>query len=829
MPYRESKPAAQFNSQFTPKVMNNPFVRKYGTPPMDVTASLNKIQMPTCLGSDSAECTTQELIDTEILDNLYEDSSSECQVELSPSVFEQEQKAPPGLTLERDDANGPNFTDFKNGDNNHHQNMLFQQQLDLSQKMMENLRNTWITKFQEANEFNSDCWNAMNAQMNELRQKSLSSFDAIKLELRQINIKLNVVNAQPSPEAGRQNMEHTPPQDSLERPSNRDANQTGTQHGTDGRSTNGQGRSRDSAGRFLPIEDENNVTQNVNFENQLLPTPSGRPQLESQQFQGRGRHSSQHIHDNRTDNRHMEINYQTGQYNGSSRQNQNDQRFIENEARKKSFQLSNEPKSLPQFDPATESIGSFLVSRVFYFTEDHMLTKLEFIEPWLGSSLKTISPEKLRDAKLRARNNLSNTDQIRTYLVRLARILHGKNKPIHKNALRKNAQESVQMYCRRLVVEFETVARQRFDEFRSEQDLVSSVYYHITTEASSVIKREFAQAQTYLHKNVIDTYETLDKITESVDSCLIDEPEFTNGAIAAMSTNVTMRDDPYDKPIQQNSSSTKKCESCQLIFSPEADHHTMCRNCFFNNLLKSKTKHCLECKISFNPEEEFHKLCRTCFSKQNRSRSQSRNRDMNYSNNRNQSNNRYNGERDQRRPQPKHFEPKIQCISAPLIGTEYTVPSGNLTQDNIASALETFGVSANNKDKLHPHQRVFVKFNHESGEDGSALIDCGANVNTFTADECKKHGLVINEPSGTAPKVLDFEGRPCDTLGTVHTAIQIGKACFRGTFTVIKGSFGPGVILGTPFLSSYGLIELLKNRLSDITGPECVFTGNTKN
>ena len=127
------------------------------------------------------------------------------------------------------------------------------------------------------------------------------------------------------------------------------------------------------------------------------------------------------------------------------------------------------------------------------------------------------------------------------------------------------------------------------------------------------------------------------------------------------------------------------------------------------------------------------------------------------------------------------------------------------------------------------HQRVFIKFSHDSGENGSALIDCGANVCTFTEDECTKHGLEITKPSGIAPKVLDFEGRQCDTLGTVHTTINIGRASYEGTFTVIKASFGPGVILGTPFLSNYGLIELLKNRLSDITGPRCVFTGNSKN
>ena len=82
---------------------------------------------------------------------------------------------------------------------------------------------------------------------------------------------------------------------------------------------------------------------------------------------------------------------------------------------------------------------------------------------------------------------------------------------------------------------------------------------------------------------------------------------------------------------------------------------------------------------------------------------------------------------------------------------------------------------------------------------------------------------------GTSKKVLDFEGKECDTKGMVQHTVPLGRTLYEADFTVINSCQGPDIILGTPFLYRYGLTDLLKERISGITGPNVVFSGKPKN
>jgi len=182
MPFRPNS-AKPNPFQFTPRVMNNSFARKFGTPAMDTSGPLNKFQEPECLRSNPFEYTTQEFIDAENFDEIHEESSSEYQLELPESIFEHVEiakTAPEAIIPENGKAKEPEFVEnTENCENKTRlaQNRLFQQQLNLSQKMMENLRTTWLTKFQESNDYNSDCWNATHNNLTMTQQQNLYRLD----------------------------------------------------------------------------------------------------------------------------------------------------------------------------------------------------------------------------------------------------------------------------------------------------------------------------------------------------------------------------------------------------------------------------------------------------------------------------------------------------------------------------------------------------------------------------------------------------------------------------------------------------------------------------
>ena len=178
------------------------------------------------------------------------------------------------------------------------------------------------------------------------------------------------------------------------------------------------------------------------------------------------------------------------------------------------------------------------------------------------------------------------------------------------------------------------------------------------------------------------------------------------------------------------------------------------------------------------------------------------------------------------------------AISAPLTGAEPTIQANTITDANLKEALEVYGITPNTiaaamkmqsisrfEKPRFVQQRVHLKINID-GEEGIALVDSGATINTITEEACKKFGINIVKPLGIPPKVLDFEGKECSTTGIAHASIRMGRANYDGIFTVIRSTFGSSIILGTPFLSNYGLIDLLRSGISDVAGPNCVYDGN---
>jgi len=604
------------------------------------------------------------------------------------------------------------------------------------------------------------------------------------------------------------------------------------------------------------------ATPNLTSTPSQLPPNSGPPNS-GPHFQGEGRsldqnrersvrdhnghnqHSWPSYHDNRRDQ-----NYDSNRYDDLMAEK--DRKFQDQELLKRTYRLAEHSNSLPTFDAGAETIGYFLVGRLLFYLEDQNLSaNMKYIEPWLTKCLPSISPVILRNAKNNAKKGLQDT-QVKTFLVRFARMIHGKGKPVSKLGLARHPLETVQAYCMRLLIEFETIIYHRHDEERTERELVSQVTYHLSCSNDHTVKTFMAQAQMILNLDTIDSIDSLDRIAQNADKCIIPTSDYHN--VSAIETrpevaathgiNQTLRSNPYDPPSGRGPT-TKECTECKKKFTPEQQSHFKCRGCFVtkfrnenttNNRENSK-KDCTSCGKTFSGEQH-HRSCRDCFAER-------RGRSMEKGNGNRGGHYRSQSRGSQQRPQSQNYRSKSRdtgskwdynpdvkaanatdeydapqtscCISAPIVGAECEIPNESLTPDNIAAALETFGVREPIRSPAH--HRVFLRFIHkDSGEKGMILVDSGANINTFTKKACHRLGIDITPTKLHAPRVLDFQGKPCTTEGTVNTALQIGKAEYEGTFTVTEASFGPDVILGTPFLSKYGLTELLREKLAGITG-----------
>ena len=134
--------------------------------------------------------------------------------------------------------------------------------------------------------------------------------------------------------------------------------------------------------------------------------------------------------------------------------------------------------------------------------------------------------------------------------------------------------------------------RQSFDEIRSENQLVSDVFFHLTCESSNQVRTQINQAIAYGRYGKIDSSDVLFRVTQDVDQIIINQ--YT---------------DDYVNSIELNA--LKICEKCKHEFQPENASHKQCRPCFLN----ATVKNCTECGIHFYAQNSTHKYCRECFVK----------------------------------------------------------------------------------------------------------------------------------------------------------------------------------------------------------------------
>ena len=232
------------------------------------------------------------------------------------------------------------------------------------------------------------------------------------------------------------------------------------------------------------------------------------------------------------------------------------------DAQKRAFKLSINCKNLIQFEPNTESVGYFLIGRLTQYADSAMLWKISLILPWLHLTLPTIPTFQFKQAKAMAQQNL-NDDQVETFLIRFARLLHGRFKPMLPIVTEKSEIDNMTSYAQRMIIEYDTVMKQNFDEIRSESELVSDVFFHITTNLTENVSMQVNQAVTYGNYGKIDTIEKLLKVMHNVDQILV---SFTHPKAQIHS-------------ISSQSHGTRACIKCKEQFVAEHITQKECRPC----------------------------------------------------------------------------------------------------------------------------------------------------------------------------------------------------------------------------------------------------------
>ena len=507
------------------------------------------------------------------------------------------------------------------------------------------------------------------------------------------------------------------------------------------------------------------------------------------------------------------------------------------DAKHRSFRLTENHSSIPKFDPACETIGYFMVGRLFPFTESINLPAIQYIDGWLQNALPTVPSIKLNNAKNKARSRV-NDNEVREYLLRLARLLHGQGRKLSPIAFKRTFQENLSSYAERLMIEFNTVFKQSYDEFHSENELVRDVYYHITCNEEKEIRTSLNQTVKYMRLGNIDSLDKLREITQSVDEILITLDDSNIGIashqeVSAFTSqhnykNTTFTNNPYVSP--HNSPQEKvKCEGvnnngCKNMFSTDRGYKK-CHECH----MKSTWIKCISCNTDFLADRSTNKRCRDCYYKQRRSQSVDRN----------SKNSVPQTSSSNERGRPPHRNvastaeveqdstpDDLYVLSGPVFGDELEMNSNDISPETIASVLKRFDCHLLDVQPVSK-SRIFIDFSHKSGEKGSCLIDTGANVDTMSEDFCKRANLPINRQESS--KVRDYKGDVCATPGKVRTTINIGLVEHSTNYTVISTSLGPDVILGIPFLNRFGLVNSLRTKLTNITGKDTTDSISPKN
>ena len=529
-----------------------------------------------------------------------------------------------------------------------------------------------------------------------------------------------------------------------------------------------------------------------------------------------------------------EQNFNTKNNNYHNYTNSNRQNDDFKEALKATRNLCQNAQHLEKFDKSKHSVDYFILSRVSKIAKRNNLKRIQDVTPWLPMCFPDNSDTIEREIDQVNRYDLEDHD-LTFFLKVLARKC---NRPygngINEDHVTRKSHESVIDYVTRMFIEYETIVDCKEDvtETKSQTKIAKDIYNILRYKDTEDVRRTTMLCSTML--GPINNRENLEKLANEIDNALVDGPgsSISISAFNRVSSNgrsfkKSSSEKPerygekvYPPPMTSNQSQTVKCKCCRTPFSQQDESHEYCPSCY---------SHMRQREREFRLGNE-----QTLQQKPN-----------NFSRNRNNYNNRnFNGRRNNfsiveactgesvnqsdSEEDQNELSGEISLMSEmsgpyPLNGSEIEEDADYVFQ-NKESAIQVLHGLGFPKTR----DRVFVEFSLPNTDiKGRALIDCGANTDAISSSFIKKAGISKVEMKENL--VRDFQGKTCKSPGKAMTCLQLGRCFYENTFMIFESDYKTDVILGMPFLNRYGLGDVLRERVSEITGPNTVLSGEPKN
>ena len=494
------------------------------------------------------------------------------------------------------------------------------------------------------------------------------------------------------------------------------------------------------------------------------------------------------------------------------------------EAQKTCRQLCRNTQQLEKYDESKHSKGYFIRSRIFTIAERNQITNIIHVIPWIPLCFPNC-PEMIEREIVATRRLVNDDAELCYFLNCLARRC---NRPFGRGVetehlTRKNG-ETLSDHVSRLFIEHITVVDSE-DEItlsKSESKIAIDIFNHLRYRDNEKVRQIINLcAQNF---GPIKNRKQLELLVEKADSAIVNGPGSSVSISAVNYNSYPKADQParydqklYPKPQTSPEKSEKNCASCTIAFMPIAPSHEFCVNCY-------------GFQRKMNGESKSYSQQKSSYPQQNRNR---------YGNNNNNFNNRRRiaiveacGNDNQtdytssREDADDDNQAELCLMShmpdGPLDGNEITEDSYLFNnRDVLVSTLTGLGYPKT-------RARVFVEFTYTGSDTkGRALIDSGANTDAMSAKFVSMAN--VKNVQSTETTVRDFQGKSCRSHGKADACLQLGKVFYKGNFIIFDGDLRTDVILGMPFLNNFGLGDIIRETMGNITGPNTVFSDEPKN
>ena len=424
-----------------------------------------------------------------------------------------------------------------------------------------------------------------------------------------------------------------------------------------------------------------------------------------------------------------------------------------------------------------------------------------------------------------AKGGLANGD-LESFLTNLARLLSPEGTVKDEHKLRKPDERFLD-YVLRQYIEHDCVVYDHNDigSHKDQRHITQEIYQYMTQHENASVQQIIKICLSVNSLSPITSRDKLKMLADRLDKMVVNTEK--SEEFSAFQSNNTQYSKPrFEQDIYQDPQISIKtnqaiCKSCKNDFVPEKEDHELCKNCFIYKLqtinrIKTETKE----------KERGRNTFRQTSQSRGRSSSRDKSRGNAYNNySRNNMGQRFSSLNIQENHNQNESDDSDDSIwiTEPLLGNEMVNFDPNLFSNcsDMLSAMR-HNVSVTRGD------RICMEFNHDlSNNRGNALVDSGATTDTIKVKFINQSNIkMIDNTEGHAK---DFRGVRSQTLGKARVTITLGKLHYTADFTVIDSSSHIDIILGVPFMRTYGIDDIIRSNLLQLTGDNCVLKGEPKN